>query len=100
MSFLKRVKTDLDDRSRGIRELVTVDRRSLTELVDHFERLDSSERASQPVRDLNENLNHAIEAVYKNNKCSETTLLIIMRTLKPLIDERLKEKAITEYRGY
>ena len=90
MNFLKHLKDKAFDRSYGNREQVTVDRKALLDLIEHFERLDSADRAQADTRDLNENLHYAIEAVYKNSKCTETTLLIVMQTLEPLIKERLK----------
>ena len=90
MNFLKHLKDKAFDRRYGNREQVTVDRKALLDLIEHFERLDSADRAQVDTRDLNENLHYAIEAVYKNNKCTETTLLIVMQTLEPLIKERLK----------
>jgi len=91
MSFLTHLKSAVFDTRRGNREQVTVNRSALLDLLYHFDRLDTEARAQIDTRDLNENLHHAIEAVYKNNDCSEKTLLIVMDTLGPLIRERLKE---------
>lgn len=94
MNFLKHLKDKAFDRRYGSREQVTVDRKALLDLINHFERLDTAERAQIDTRDLNRNLSYAIEAVYKNNKCTEKTLLIVMGTLEPLIKERLKENEL------
>jgi hypothetical protein len=91
MNFLKHLKDQAFDHRYGNRDQVSVNRRALIDLINQFEREDSAERAAVDTRNLNINLSHAIEAVYRNNKCTETTLLIIMETLGQLIKERLKE---------
>ena len=83
MSFLKRIKGNLNDHRRGSRESVTVDRRSLIELVEHFERLDSEGRAFHDSGSVRQNLHHAIEAMfYAQAKDSEFILLVVVETLK------------------
>jgi hypothetical protein len=91
MDFLKHLKEKVFDIRFGNREQVTVNRRALLDLINYFEQLDTAERAQVDTRDLNRNLQYAIEAVYKNVQCTEETLLIVMGTLGPLIKERLKE---------
>lgn len=97
MNFLNLVKLGLDD-IRGTRGKAIVDRQALRELIEHFERLDSHARAmhahdnSTRHKDSAYVLSTAIEAMYhQQGKNAETTLLVIMETLMPLMQQRQKE---------
>lgn len=103
MSFLKKIKADLrnEEKMRGMRGKVTVDTKSLMELVAHFESLDSYHRSTSydfkrevAARQLGE----LITTVYRlESKNSEKTLMIIMDTLRPLMEERHKEEDFKTY---
>lgn len=103
MNFLERIKEELDSpRNRaGMRDQVAVNTRALRELIHHFERLDSEARAEHNSRagaPLEQQLSEIIKAVYhKHDRNSDTTLLVIMDTLTPLIEAKRKE--IPEYKG-
>ena len=98
MSFLKRIKDQMHDPRLGNRthkSRVLIERHDLQELVDNFEGLDTEMRARHHAPSVHENLANAIEAAFhKNGKDSEITLLAIMDTLKPLVEDRHKEKLI------
>ena len=92
MTFLERIKRDLRDPrlNRGNNgEIARADRRSLDELIFHFERLDSTERAMHKTRDPQENLYHAIcAAYYSHGKDVEKTLITVMKTIGDLAEEK------------
>ena len=98
MSFLKRIKNQMNDPRTGNyrhKERVLINGCDLRELVDNFERLDSDMRSAHPTPSINERLSNAIEAIFhQNKKDGEITLLVIMETLKPLVEARHKEKLI------
>ena len=100
MSFIKRIKRDLDfnERRYGRREQTLVDSRSLRELIDNFEALDSEARALYPAGrsdELTNQLHHAVEAVFhRNDKNAEITLMVIMGALMPLMEERYKGRRL------
>jgi len=98
MNFLERIKKDINDpRNRqGMRERVVVDARSLRELLEHFETMDTAERAlHKDARrlEIEHQLHNLIEAAYhQQGKDAETTLMLIMETLLPLMESRRKER--------
>lgn len=106
MNFLQRIKADLNEpRNRqGMRDKVIVDARSLRKLLEHFETMDTTERALHPESrklEINHQLHNLIEAAYhRQGKNAETTLMLIMDTLRPLMEERYKEQeAIYRFGG-
>ena len=67
MNFLERIKTDMNEpRNRhGMREKAVVDARALRELLEHFETMDTTERALHPEsrkQEIERQLHHLIEA--------------------------------------
>lgn len=101
MSFLTVIKRELYDERKhaGTREKVLVDTRALWELVSQFEVLDATERAlhrEQRGLEVTEWLRNLIIAAYQQQgKNSEATLMLVMDTLRPLMEERAKELEIT-----
>ena len=106
MSFLQTIKTQLYDerkqRGRGARSIATVDRKSLEELIRHFESLDSEARdRNTQSDDLHLQLHVTLEALYKEGRDGERLMMIVMDTLAPLIRERVKqERANVHMRDY
>jgi len=100
MNFLKRLKSDLNEpmNLRGMRSKVHVDARSLRELIHHYENMESTERAlnyEARYLEVNHQLHNLITASYhKQGRNAETTLMLIMDTLRPLMKERDKENEI------
>ena len=101
MDFLRLIKEEINDyeKRRGMRESIVVNTCALRELIDRYERLESWERAIQehqiPGISLHMVLADAITAVYHSHgKNAEATLLTIMDTLKPLIEEKQKAEQI------
>ncbi len=100
MRPLDRLKADMLDmqRRRGMREKVVVDSRSLRELLDDYERMESVERLAHNQHNYemaNHLLHDAIAASYhQSGRDSERTLLVIMDTLKQLIEESRKAREI------
>jgi len=98
MNFLKSIKSQIYDPRMGNhshKERVLVNTRDLRELIDNFEKLDTDARSAHEGQPLNQRLAHTLEAVFhQNEKDGEITLLIIMETLRPLIEERRKQKII------
>ena len=100
MSFLKRLKSDLNEpmNLRGMRSKVMVDASSLHELIYRFEDMDATERAldyDARYLEVNHQLHNLIVASYnKQGRNAETTLMLIMDTLRPLMKEREKENEI------
>lgn len=98
MNFLTLLKEQMNDPRLGNRfssEHVRVSSRALAQLIDAFERVDSLMRASHPSPSLHEQLARDIVAAFHaNGKDGEITLLVVMDTLRPLIEDRLKEKQI------
>lgn len=98
MSFLTRIKEQMTDPRWGNRHgkhRVLVAGADLRELIDHFERIDSEMRSRSHSPTVHETLARAIEAEFHNNgKDGEVSLLVIMDTLKPLIEERHIQKQI------
>ena len=105
MNFLQRLKEELNDPKNcmGQREKVLVSTKALRELLYHFETLDSYERATHKEtrkQHINEQLRHTICASYhQQGKNTETTLMLIMDTLRPLMEERHKEKEMVRFNG-
>jgi hypothetical protein len=100
MSFIKRLKNDLNDsmKHRDMRSKAHVDASALRELIDRFEDMDATERAlnyEARYLEVNHQLHNLIVASYnKQGKNAETTLMLIMDTLRPLMKEREKENEI------
>lgn len=98
MNFLERIKEELNGpRNRqGTRDKVVVDARSLRELLDHFETMDTAERALHlegRALEIEHQLHNLIVAAYhQQGKDAETTLMLIMGTLQPLMESRRKER--------
>ena len=106
MNFLQRIKDSVNDPKNrcGSRDNVMVDVRSLRELIEHFERLDSTERALHPSSrqlEIEHQLHYLIEAAYhRQSKDAETTLMLVMDTLRPLMEQRHKDrKAVFGFGG-
>ena len=95
-SPLERIKDSLSDprNQRGMRDKVLVDARALYELIDRFEEMDAVIRANHTLRDADNIrfvLRDTIRAVYcQQGRSSEMTLMIIMDTLRPLMEDRAK----------
>lgn len=92
MDFLSRIKKDLYDarRQQGLRDKTMVDTRCLMELIERFEVMDNEERLRHGSGHigLDHHLHNAVLAVYHAKKRNaEETMLIVMETLKPLIEE-------------
>lgn len=100
MNFLQRIKDNLNDyrNNHGRRQQVIVDTSALRELIDRFEDLDTECRALHPKarnQAIEKQLHDTINAVYqKQGKNAETTLMLIMDTLRPLMEERHKQQEI------
>lgn len=99
MSFIKRIKDDLFNTQKGIREKVYVNRKDLDELVHHFQQLDSEARANHSRKDIDqigvwENLHLAIVSAFHKSKNSVRILIVLMDTLQELIKENEKENEI------
>ena len=98
MTFLTRIKEQITDPRMGNnprKERVLVNARDLQKLIYHFERIDSEMRALDHHPSVHQVLSRAIESeFYNNGKDGEVSLLVIMDTLKPLIEERHKQKQI------
>lgn len=98
MTFLTRLKEQMSDPRLGNRlgrEEVRVSSRALLQLIEAFERLDSEARANHPSPTSHERLARDIEAEFHaNGKDGEITLLVIMDTLRPLIEQRHKDKQL------
>lgn len=99
MSFIDIIKKQmLYDRRRAGAPIdkVVVNRKELDELVERFERLDSAVRADDHLKvkdgDLYSQLHFILQALYKKDRDGEMLMLCIMDTLKPLIEERVKER--------
>jgi hypothetical protein len=98
MGFIERIKEQIIDPRMGNhqrKERVIVNACDLRELMGHFERIDSEMRSLDHHPSVHETLSRAIEAEFHHNgKDGEVSLLVIMDTLKPLIEERHKQKLI------
>jgi len=103
MNYLQRLKNELNDPRNcgGQREKVLISTKALRELLYHFESLDSYERATHKEarrRHISEQLHSTICACYQQQgKNAETTLMVIMDTLRPLMEERQKEKEVIRF---
>lgn len=104
MNFLDIINRDLSDlrNLQGMREKMYVNSRAIRELVRHYEELDSFHRVTS-IDDrgavLEEKLHNCIKAVYENQgKNAETTLMLIMDTLRPLMERRYKDQQLRMYR--
>ena len=101
MNFLEIIKSQIDDHRnyRGSSSRVSVDYRSLHELLDHFESVDAQFRALHDERDTRQNLRNAITAMFhEKDRNSEKVLILIMDTLTLLIEEKLKQNAMNRMR--
>ena len=93
---LEKIKYSLSDlrNQRGMRDKVLVDTRALYELIDSFEDMDAAFCVNHAVNsdvNIRNVLRYAIESVYRQQgRSSEMTLMIIMDTLRPLMEERAK----------
>lgn len=105
MDFLQRIKDELLDprNTRGMRGKVSVSVKELDSLIYHFEELDSYARATDRTSralHVNECLHNTIIAAYQQQgRNAETTLMVIMDTLLPLMEERNKERELIRYTG-
>jgi aspartate carbamoyltransferase catalytic subunit len=106
MNFIERIKADLNEpkNRQGMREKVVVNAHALRKLLEHFETMDTAERALHPesrALEVNHQLHNLIEAAYhQQGKNAETTLMLVMSTLLPLMKERHKEQeAIHRFGG-
>lgn len=104
MNFLQRIKSQMNDPRNGRMgrgQMVRVDSDALSELVHHFESLDTYERATHSEarrQHISEQLHNTICACYQQQgKNAETTLMLIMDTLRPLMEERHKEKEMIRF---
>jgi hypothetical protein len=94
-NFLQNLKNAMLDYEKraGFRNQIVVDTRSLRELLHHFERYESADRAmfeDAHVR-LEHKLFNILTAMYKNHHDVDRVMLQVMKILTPLIEERLKE---------
>jgi len=101
MNFLERIKSQMYDPRNGRMghgQLVRVDSSALSELVHHFESIDSYHRATHEGakrEHINEQLHNTIKAAYEQQgRNAEYTLMAIMDTLRPLMEERYKERNV------
>jgi hypothetical protein len=98
MSFIERIKQNLNDERnrRGMRDKVLVDARALDELVRHYDVLDSAERALHPEarrQQIFKQLHDTLAAAYHQQSCdSELTLMVVMETLLPLIEQKQRDR--------
>src|SRR5574343_1220361 len=106
MSFLDHLKRDLGDpRNRVDRDTWAVQGRSLHELIDAFEKLDSDARSRYLSADPGAPLEHRVHAsvtalYYATEKDADLTMLVIMETLLPLMQERNRARVRQPgYRG-
>jgi hypothetical protein len=99
MSFLKHIKRDMNDpyNYRGLpKNKIMVDYNDLKRLLECFEQLDNEKRAINAFYNkenygLDYVLSEVIKGLYhQKGKNSEVVLLVIMNTLKPLIEEKIK----------
>ena len=80
-----------------MREKTVVNTRDLIALVENFETLDADARAMYPGEreaNINQQLSYAIIATYHHSKNTEYTLMTIMDTLIPLMEENQKMQEI------
>lgn len=97
MNFLETIKQNLYDQEmrQGLRNHCVVNTKSLRELIDHFEQLDSFERSkADDHASLTHKLHNVLHALYRENHDSEQLMLTVMDTLKPMIERRVKENEI------
>ena len=100
MGFYTRIKNDLLEikNRRGLRRRVSVDAVALRELLDDYERLDSSARAHHVVAGnyapLELILSETLRALYHKNHDSERLMLLVMEILKSMIEERVKRCSV------
>jgi len=106
MNFLDKINEDLNEprNLRGMRDKVCVDSRALRELLRVYEQIDSERRVLNTdhcVNSLHRLLHETITAVYhQQGKGAETTLLIIMQTLQPLMEKQRKDNERTAKANY
>lgn len=98
MNPIRKLNSQLNDieRRRGMQQNVIVDSRSLRQLIDDYERLDSLARSAHnnlnPCCDPLHFLHDAVIAAYHQvGKDTEKVLVVIMETLSPLIKRNRKE---------
>lgn len=101
-SFLTRLKSEMyNERQHGYREKVLVSRRALETLLHHFEDMDAYLRATPPEvrqKHIREKLHHTLRAMYEQQgKDSEATLMAVMDTLRPLMEERQRQRELNTF---
>ncbi|MDH5185079.1 MAG: hypothetical protein OEX12_14445 [Gammaproteobacteria bacterium] len=101
MSFLKRLKDQISDPRWGNhshKDRVLVNNRDLRELIEHFERLDSYDRAIGDMQcHINRQLHNTLLSVWDlHDKNSDLVWMMIMDTLNPLMLEKQRDQAIIQ----
>lgn len=80
---------------RGFRDKVFVSPSDLRELIYHYEEMDATERALHPEarrQEIEHQLHNLLTALYlQENKNSEITMMVIMKTLLPLMEAKQQE---------
>jgi hypothetical protein len=99
MNFLENLKDQIEDPRLGNgrhKSKVLVSQHDLRELIHYFELLDSTARLeNREPKPAYHHLHEAISQVFiANHNQGDITLLAIMETLAPLIEDNQKEKAI------
>lgn len=90
MNFLKIIKNEINEPNRryGSNGKVLVPARELFQLIEHFERLDSSMRLTYHSKNEMEYFIDAVRCMYANSHKDATQVFITLaRTLEPLIEE-------------
>ena len=100
MSFIKVIKSQLlnPQNHRGMRDEVVVNTAALSELIYHFEAMDSQLRYEHHIRNkdsISNNLFLCVEAHYNEFKDGERTLLVVMDSIKKLIKEKRIQQEVT-----
>ena len=100
MNFLEQLKDDLNNpmKRSGTREKCYVSTSALRQLVGHYERMDSVERVesrSFPQKSIRNRLYDILDCLYVNMD-SDALMFMIMDFLSKRIQEKAKEKIITQ----
>lgn len=98
MKFLENLKRALNDpRTRRDQYTCAVNERDLRSLIEVYEKVDSDVRSqyasNDPGAPLEYRVHAAVQALYHaSEKDADRTMLVIMETLLPLMQERRGEK--------
>lgn len=97
MNYFKIVKDTLiqnaENRGGGFQGQVIVNQRALRMLVEDYERSDAYFRAKDESTrgDLEYSLHNVLKALYLENRSVESLILLVLETLKNLIEDKIKE---------